>query len=219
MTPNLNHRTPPPAPHPLCAVYAPLLPLLRVDELDDAQAHAVREHLAGCAWCQSKLATHAIVGDALRRHFGSGSEYGDVFPTLTLEALMHTSTHDIHDGISAQGPNTASAEQHPPDLPDPPPPASRSLQRPRPSGRLTALAAVAAWLAVALRAGVLVALHTAQVGNHKNPQLTPPPTCCGGVREFPLPAHGRGPLGITVGPDGNLWFTEDIGNKIGRLTP
>ena len=27
------------------------------------------------------------------------------------------------------------------------------------------------------------------------------------------------PLGITAGPDGNLWFTEIDGNRIGRMTP
>lgn len=27
------------------------------------------------------------------------------------------------------------------------------------------------------------------------------------------------PLGITAGPDGNVWFTELIGNRIGRITP
>src|SRR5207245_11434516 len=37
----------------------------------------------------------------------------------------------------------------------------------------------------------------------------------------PLPARTplSGPDSITVGPDGNLWFTEDSGNKIGRITP
>src|SRR5262249_8615852 len=28
-----------------------------------------------------------------------------------------------------------------------------------------------------------------------------------------------GPFGITAGLDGNLWFTESIGNRIGRITP
>jgi hypothetical protein len=32
-------------------------------------------------------------------------------------------------------------------------------------------------------------------------------------------AAGRGPVGITPGPDGNLWFTELDGNAIGRITP
>lgn len=36
--------------------------------------------------------------------------------------------------------------------------------------------------------------------------------------EFPLPS-GAVPHGITAGPDGNLWFAEFYGNKIGRLTP
>ena len=29
---------------------------------------------------------------------------------------------------------------------------------------------------------------------------------------------GSGPAGITAGPDGNLWFTEYDGNRIGRIT-
>ena len=37
----------------------------------------------------------------------------------------------------------------------------------------------------------------------------------------PHPASSRwaGPNGITAGPDGNLWFTELWGNRIGRITP
>src|SRR5450755_2804878 len=30
---------------------------------------------------------------------------------------------------------------------------------------------------------------------------------------------GAGPVGITAGPDGNLWFTENNHDKIGRITP
>src|SRR5438445_311205 len=36
--------------------------------------------------------------------------------------------------------------------------------------------------------------------------------------EYPLPAAGSEPDMITAGPDGNLWFTEANGNKIGRIT-
>ncbi|HEU5199028.1 MAG TPA: hypothetical protein VFU32_05295, partial [Ktedonobacterales bacterium] len=49
------------------------------------------------------------------------------------------------------------------------------------------------------------------------------------IREFPLATtcgndvHQLGyacnPADITTGPDGNLWFTESTGNKIGRVTP
>jgi streptogramin lyase len=38
------------------------------------------------------------------------------------------------------------------------------------------------------------------------------------VNEFPVPTPKSGVLGITAGPDGNLWFTERYGNKIGRIT-
>src|SRR5207244_5902100 len=40
----------------------------------------------------------------------------------------------------------------------------------------------------------------------------------GNIREY---ATGEGtlPTFITTGPDGNVWFTEELGNKIVRLTP
>ena len=40
-----------------------------------------------------------------------------------------------------------------------------------------------------------------------------------GITEFPAPTSGSSPYDITAGPDGNLWFTEWSGNKIGRITP
>src|SRR6266436_5523218 len=36
--------------------------------------------------------------------------------------------------------------------------------------------------------------------------------------EFPTPTAGSQPTAITTGPDGALWFTEQSGNKIGRIT-
>jgi len=38
------------------------------------------------------------------------------------------------------------------------------------------------------------------------------------VTEFALPTASSGPMGITTGPDGNLWFVEGDGNRIGRIT-
>src|SRR5205807_1617108 len=40
-----------------------------------------------------------------------------------------------------------------------------------------------------------------------------------GFNEYPLPTGGHEPIELTVGPDGNLWFTERSGNHIGRITP
>src|SRR5258708_388239 len=40
----------------------------------------------------------------------------------------------------------------------------------------------------------------------------------GTITESPLPAPSSAPFGITLGPDGKVWFTESSGNKIGRIT-
>ena len=39
------------------------------------------------------------------------------------------------------------------------------------------------------------------------------------VSQFQIPTPNSYPESVAVGPDGNLWFTEKRGNKIGRLTP
>ena len=40
------------------------------------------------------------------------------------------------------------------------------------------------------------------------------------VTEFPIPdTITPRPEGITRGPDGNLWFTETLADRIGRITP
>jgi len=37
------------------------------------------------------------------------------------------------------------------------------------------------------------------------------------IVEFPLPEAGCIPYGITIGPEKCLWFTEQEGNRIGRI--
>ncbi len=37
--------------------------------------------------------------------------------------------------------------------------------------------------------------------------------------EFAVPTANSRPYTIVAGPDGNMWFTESVGNKIGRITP
>ena len=41
---------------------------------------------------------------------------------------------------------------------------------------------------------------------------------CGIITEFSIPTSAAEPGGITAGPDGNMWFTEIAGDKIGRAT-
>jgi virginiamycin B lyase len=40
----------------------------------------------------------------------------------------------------------------------------------------------------------------------------------GKIREFAVPTADSRPAFITAGPDGNLWFTEALANKIGRIS-
>lgn len=39
------------------------------------------------------------------------------------------------------------------------------------------------------------------------------------VTEYPLPVDNGTPLGIAAGADGNVWFTEIVGSRFGRVTP
>ena len=38
-------------------------------------------------------------------------------------------------------------------------------------------------------------------------------------KQFPIPTPGAVPGGITADNSGNIWFTEEISDKIGRLVP
>jgi virginiamycin B lyase len=44
------------------------------------------------------------------------------------------------------------------------------------------------------------------------------PSAAAQATEFPVPTPDSQPTAITAGPDGALWFTESVGNKIGRIT-
>jgi streptogramin lyase len=41
---------------------------------------------------------------------------------------------------------------------------------------------------------------------------------CGVFTHFPIPTASSQPFGIATGPDGNIWFTESLGNNIGKMT-
>jgi|GEM_PF-485790 len=44
------------------------------------------------------------------------------------------------------------------------------------------------------------------------------PSPAGVITEFPIPTPRSSSQAITAGPDGNFWFTESAGNKIGRIS-
>jgi virginiamycin B lyase len=49
--------------------------------------------------------------------------------------------------------------------------------------------------------------------------LAAPAAAAPTVTEFEIPTASSQPQDIVLGPDGKLWFTERVANKIGRLTP
>src|SRR5215471_15162298 len=51
-------------------------------------------------------------------------------------------------------------------------------------------------------------------GGHKIGRIT----TAGSITEFSIPTAGSFPVGITAGPDGNLWFIEALTGNIGRIT-
>ena len=56
-------------------------------------------------------------------------------------------------------------------------------------------------------------LGSMRVAAQQAPQTDGKPT------EFSLPTPGSGPTTIALAPDGTLWFTEQAGNRIGRMAP
>ncbi len=71
--------------------------------------------------------------------------------------------------------------------------------------RFARVAAAVAGAVVGVQALVVAPAYTATVP--------------GVITEFTVPTAGSQPGGIAAGPDGNVWFTESSGNKIGRITP
>ena len=39
------------------------------------------------------------------------------------------------------------------------------------------------------------------------------------ITEHPVPTPNASLRGVTVGPDGDLWYTANFANKIGRMAP
>jgi hypothetical protein len=201
----LNHHTPQPAPGPLCIIYQPQLALLALGKLDEDQANDVRSHVADCEYCQLHLREYEIVREAVARQFGveASAPRGALPPAtrrrstspaapplLTLEDIMQTA-----DKPPAYAPTTERRLQQREFLP-----RNRTL---------TALGALAAVLVLTLLAASLFTYFT----SHN------PGPAAGQITEFRIPTAGSFPAGIARGPDGNLWFTEYIANRIGRITP
>lgn len=157
--------SPRPTPQPLCAVYSPLLPLLRCSELSTEEQSAVEAHLQDCAWCQNQLATYDAVDAALRSHYQfpapAAAAPSRMLPLLKLEDIEAADT-ELDDETN-------------PDRPSPPDTPSATFQLPNPQLRST-LAAIAATLLIAILA---VSLFTAF--GARTPAAVPTPTLTPGL--------------------------------------
>ena len=82
------------------------------------------------------------------------------------------------------------------------------------------------YLLIRLQVPSSLDLNASRISGPK-PTLTPTLTgtsssvspSTGSLREFPVPTPNSRPVAIVRGSDGNFWFTEEQGNKIGRITP
>lgn len=72
-------------------------------------------------------------------------------------------------------------------------------------------------LLVTLITGVLLA--EAAVGPMAIPKTAEVAELKASIREWDVPTKGAKPYATTVTPDGLIWFTEEMANKIGRLNP
>jgi virginiamycin B lyase len=200
-----------PAPRPLCAVFAPLLPLISSSALESDEAAPTREHVAGCDWCQRELARYVAVDDALRQRFGAPS-YEDALPFL-----FDRDDDDEDYSFILEDTMTAGHDQR-----DPQP--SATVRSPRwntrrrgLTPRATAIASIAAALILAVVATTIYTQFAAR--RSAQPVTTTPVSAFSKVIKLPNPVARIGRL--VVAPDGSIWFTETIshGNKIGRISP
>jgi hypothetical protein len=153
-----NHRMPQPAPRPLCASFAPLLPLLSLDKLETDEAAAVKQHAATCTFCRSQLDDFDALRDALRTDVAWSAEAEPVVaeaePMLSLEDIL----------LADDEPTTLPVNRH-----------ERAIARSpaRSIGVMNGFAGLAAVLVVAMLVGVLLRWHAAGSGA---PAGAPTPT-------------------------------------------
>ncbi len=139
-------RLPEPLPGPLCAVYAPLLPVLDEPATQPRLAAEVRAHAAACAYCRARADEYTRLDAALRRAFAP-----DTLPAPRTEEIMRHLSDDTEAAPVATPAPTPSSE---------PSVTLVSLDHQRPPRRaVTALAALAAALVVALLAQLIISAH------------------------------------------------------------
>lgn len=204
---NTRSGSPPPLT-PTCVAVGRLLPLLDADELTESEAADVREHVATCARCQSRIAGFAVVEDALRRHYG---EPGTSQGAIALADVI--STADIDDEIGSIERRTTFGS---------------SVRRDRLPSLSSVFGTLAAVLVMTLLAALLLSQMATRIGNqHPRPMATAFPLFGGkkplSITTFDYFSTASVLNGIVTGPDGNLWVANEglppYPGSILRITP
>jgi virginiamycin B lyase len=195
----MSQATPPATPRPLCAVYDPLLPLLRLGELSGEEKQAVLIHAATCDWCQGRLEDYDLLGNAILR-------LGAIQSSPEVPLVLGNYEDSMESNSSAHASPGA-----------PQPPSSRSRRMPTRVGGLLALVAT---ILVAALATALFAAHGFFV---RTPTVRPAtvaatPSVRVSVSQFQVAAPRSSTTGIVLGPDHALWFIDSGTNAIGRIS-
>jgi virginiamycin B lyase len=195
-----------PAPRPLCAAFAPLLPLISSGALEDNEARPAHEHVAECAWCRQELARYVEVDEALRRGFGATRENILPYPfdldgddedyAFILEDSMMNGEQDDNPTVTRLSPRW-------------------NVRRRALSPRATAIAGIAAALILAV---VTTTIYT-QFAAWRTTSPSAISTAGSAFAKVITAPNASG--GLTITSDGSLWFTEyaDLHSKVGRLSP
>src|SRR5215216_1333454 len=68
-----------------------------------------------------------------------------------------------------------------------------------------------------MRCSVRSSIRKSAVGLLLAVLLLTPVAAANPLKSFRIPTANSQPAGITLGPDGNMWFTEAAANQIGRI--
>ena len=135
--------------------------------------------------------TDQLVGDAGVMNLGGG-----VAQTVTLTAPGSAMAQDAAGNVWIATP------------------ASQSIAKVAPNGGVTLLSVPSSSQIVTMTFDASNNLWMADAGLNAIDEL---PSGGSSIVQFPVPQGGR-PIGLTIGPDGAIWFTDNVRNAIGRMT-
>ncbi len=208
-------------PGPLCTAFEPLLPLVSLDELTEAEVDGVRAHLQTCDWCQFRMREYGTLLEAMRS--GLGADRSAASFTVQPESIMGIRNGKSLPDWSVRVSDPANGDETA---------ATRRQVHPR-SRHLTSIGAIAAVLLLSMLAGALFAGHGLFTHAGK-PAATSGAAAAEqqGVSAFPLPntssASDSPPAFdfslVAVGSDGSLWSVQNGGSlhgdvRMGRVSP